>query len=89
MQLLSAGRVLANGLEQELRVYLNDCEEIIQLVGDETRGPVCFFEVMSPGCQIADGRLLFVLPGVAGGLFQDSRPRSVGRIRSILSLENN
>jgi hypothetical protein len=60
-KLLSTGRIVAGALEQELGIYLNDCEEVVQLVCDVAGDLVGFLEI---GCSLfeVDSRRLLLLP---------------------------
>ena len=79
--LLDVGRILAYGLHQKFGVDLDDGEEIIELVGDETCRLVGFLEIVCSRRQVrARGSL--DLAGVACALFQDYRPRSSGTVRT-------
>jgi hypothetical protein len=46
IELLCALRILARGLQQEFGVDLNDGEQVVQLVGDETGSLVRFLETV-------------------------------------------
>jgi hypothetical protein len=59
-KLLSTGGIVAGGLEQELGIYLNDREEVVQLVRDVAGGLVGFLQI---GCSLfeVDSRRLLLL----------------------------
>lgn len=81
VQLLRIFRGVTDRFEQELGVDLDDGEEIVEFVGDETGGFVRFFERPRTGLSGFVSRDSFLLCGLPGCLLQvRSRRRNQTRI---------
>jgi hypothetical protein len=71
---LRAGRIVASALEQELGIYLNDREEVVQLVRDVAGRLVGFLEIGRSFFDVDSSRVLLLPARSARGFFQNCRP---------------
>ena len=60
-KLLRTGGIVAGALEQELGIYLNDREEIVQLVRDVAGRLAGFLQIRSSFFEVDSRRLQFLL----------------------------
>jgi len=67
-------RVVACALEQELGIYLNDREEVVQLVRDVAGRLVGFLQIGCSFFEIDSRRLLLLTARAGRGFFQSGYP---------------
>ena len=73
-KLLRTGGIVAGALEQELGIYLNDGEEVVQLVRDVAGRLVGLLQIGRSFFEVDSRRLLLLSARAARGFFQNGCP---------------